>query len=176
MIDPSPTRFGGRRAIALVAGALALAACGDSGSASEDEVAAIGDAYVTVLSNVLPETELVDGEPLPVLYLWEFTEEPMSLDDQVVVIESFDDTHDVRFVDQFDAAVDVDQPGTPPRDDGLLVGLGPVPADPPHSVRVELYESELMITAVSVTISYDSDAWTVTAEEPVEPEAFDVVT
>jgi hypothetical protein len=170
-----------RRRRRLVAGAAALAsltaaACGSDNADADDEISGIGEAYVAVLSTVLPDSTVADDEPLPVLYLWEFTEEPMSLDDQVVVIDHFDDTHDVRFVDQFEAAVDFDDPAEPPRDEGLLIGLGPIPVEPPHDVRVEIYESANAISAALVTLMTRDDTWTVIDEEPVVPEAFDAVT
>jgi hypothetical protein len=158
-------------------GLLVATACGGGDAdADGDRVGKMGEAYVAVLTSVLPATTTAEEDPLPVLYVWEFTEAPMSLDDQVVVIDHFDDTHDVRFVDHFDAAVDVDLPTTPPRDEGLLVGLGAIPADAPHTVRVEFYEDADTISAVLVTLVSVQDAWTVTDEEPVAPEAFDVVT
>jgi hypothetical protein len=161
----------------LALGLLAATGCGSgSADADADHVDRLGEAYVAVLSSVLPDVVTTEDDSLPVLYLWEFAEVPMSLDDQVVVIDQFDDTHDVRFVDQFDAAVDADQPTIPPRDEGLLVGLGPIPVDSPHSVRVELYENADEVTALLVTLVTTDDNWTVTEEEPVTPEAFDVVT
>lgn len=178
MAGPAPPR---RRVSVLgvclaVLAAAACASCGDRTSGAGDQLEQIGQAYVTALAHLLPAGVPVDDEPLPVLYLWEFTEEPMSLDDQVVVIEHFDDSHDVRFVDQFDAAVDENLPTTPPRDDGLLVGLGPIPVDPPHTIRVEFYEDADRIEAVAVTLVWVDDTWAVSDEAPVEPEAFDVVT
>jgi hypothetical protein len=164
------------RCATVAAGLIAVSACGGDSADADDEISGIGEAYVAVLSTVLPDSTVADDEPLPVLYLWEFTEEPMSLDDQVVVIDHFDDTHDVRFVDQFEAAVDLDAPAEPPRDEGLLIGLGPIPVEPPHDVRVEIYESANAISAVLVTLVTRDDTWTVTDEAPVVPEAFDAVT
>lgn len=161
--------------VTLAVGVLIAAACG-SGGDDADKLERIGEAYVAVLASVLPDAPVGEDEPLPVLYVWEFTETPMSLDDQVVVIDNLDETHDVRFVDQFDAAVDVDAPTSPPRDEGLLVGLGPIPVASPHNVRVEFYENADLVTAVLVTLVLRGDNWTVTDEAPVEPEAFDAVT
>lgn len=170
----STTRLG---RVALAVGLLGLNACGDEQAGADDgKIDGVGQAYVAVLSSALPDTTTEEGEPLPVLFVWEFADQPMSLDDQVVVIDHFDDTHDVRFVDEFDAAVDVDEPATPPRDDGLLVGLGPIKVDQPHTVRVEFYENAFDVNAVLVTIVEYGGAWTVFTEEPVEPEAFNAVT
>jgi len=94
----------------------------------------------------------------------------MSLEDQVTVIESFAATHEVRFVDSFAAAVDRDSPGSPPKDAGVLIGVGKISAEPPHSVRVEVYVDADRIDAQLVTVSHRDGAWVIEDVEPVEPE------
>ncbi len=94
----------------------------------------------------------------------------LSLEDQVAVIEGLAATHDVRFVDNFAAAVDPDLPGSPPKDDGVLIGVGTITADSPHTVRVEVYIDADRIEAQLVTISNHAGEWVIDVVEPVEPE------
>ena len=172
---------GDRRRSRLTAGAIAFAAlvggaaCGDDEdpAAKPDSVEAVADAYVAALDATLPPTD--EGADPVVVYVWQFAEKPMSLDDQVVVIDDLAERYDVRFVDEVDAAVDPDVTLAPPRDDGLLVGLGPVTVDAPHTVRVEIYANEDAIEAVVLTLVRRDELWTVTAEETVEPEVLGAV-
>lgn len=168
-------RRGRLAAAAAVLVTSGLSACSASRTEADDKIEAVGAAYVAVLDRVLPELEPVDDDSLPVLFLWEFSEVPMSLDDQVVVIDEFDDDFNVQFVDQFDAAVDPDLPAIPPRADGLLIGLGPITVDAPHTIRVEFYENADLTSAILVTLMVTDGTWTVTDEEAVEPEAFNAV-
>jgi len=167
---------GTRRLVSLVAlVALVGSACGDEGEpqAAPTSVEAVADAYVAVLDAMLPD-DPVSEDPV-VVYVWQFVENPMSLDDQVVVIDGLAEQFDVRFVDQADAAVDPDTTLVPTRDDGLLVGLGPVTIDAPHTVRIEIYTSEVDIDAYLVTLVRGDDTWTVMAQEPVDPEVLGAV-
>jgi hypothetical protein len=165
----------GLPAIALVVTSLVAAGCGDGGEQADkpDSVEAVADAYVAALDATLPPTD--DDEERPVVYVWQFGEKPISLDDQVVVIDSLAELYDVRFVDEADAAVDPEVTLVPPRDHGLLVGVGPVTVDAPHTMRVEIYWNEDDIEAVVLTLVRRDEAWTVTAEEPVEPEVLGAV-
>lgn len=167
---------GTRRLVSLVAlVALVGSACGDEGEpqAEPDSIEELADAYVATLAAMLPADPA--AEDPPVVYVWQFVEKPLSLEDQVVVIDSLAEQFDVRFVDQADAAVDPDTTLVPTRDEGLLVGLGPVTPDAPHTVRIEIYTSEVDIVAYLVTLVRGEDAWSVTAHEPVDPEVLGAV-
>ena len=94
----------------------------------------------------------------------------MSLEDQVTVIDSFAATHEVRFVDDFAAAVDSETPGSPPKDAGVLIGVGKISPEQPHTVRVEVYVDADRVEAQLVTVAYRNGAWVIESVEPVEPE------
>jgi hypothetical protein len=148
----------------LVAGA---AACGAENTPAGPAIDAA--AYSAVIAQFLPAPS-TDPDLRRVVYVAGVSDETLSLDDQVAVIDGFSATHDVRFVDDFAAAVDQDLPGAPPKDDGVLLGLGKITGDPPHTVRVEIYVDADAIDAELVTISNRSDTWVVDSIEPVEPE------
>jgi len=61
--------------------------------------------------------------------------------------------------------------GRPVRDDGLLIVLGTIPAEPPYVVRVEEYRRQDDVSAQLVTLVWRTDHWDVASEEPVRPEA-----
>ena len=112
----------------------------------------------------------LDPEILPVVYVAGLGATEMSLEDQMNVIDGFDATHKVRFVDDFAAAVDQDAPGSPPKDAGVLIGIGKITPDPPHTVRVEVYVDADRVEAQLVTVAYSAGAWVIESVEPVEPE------
>jgi len=166
-------RFGTRRAstpalLGFVLALTGLTSCGSSSPpASEGTVDA--STYTAVIGHFMPPPSL-DPEMLPVVYVAGLGATELSLEDQVTVIDGFATTHEVRFVDNFAAAVDQDSPGAPPRDEGLLIGVGRVSPESPHSVRVEVYVDVDRVDAQLVTVVYRQDVWVIEGVEPVEPE------
>ena len=77
---------------------------------------------------------------------------------------------DVRFVDSFDVVIDDRVDGAPPRDDAILLAIGMIPAEPPHTVRVEEYTDAVRTAAHLVTVIERSDEWTVQRVTDVDPE------
>lgn len=158
-------------------GGFTAAGCDQAGSADpppSDTAPEPGiDTYVIAIESVVGEPDPTPDEPpdpLPVLYLVPLAE-PMSIDDQATVIESFSASHDVRFVDELAAAVDPEQPGRTPRDDAIVLGLGPIDPQPPHLLRIEQYHSATDVEATRLTLAYVIDHWVVTMTEPVPAEA-----
>jgi hypothetical protein len=105
-----------------------------------------------------------------VVYIAHLGDQPFPLEDQVAMIETVEETHDLRFVDDVEAAVDNGTSDAPPRDDGLLLGIGTIPAVAPHVVRIEIYTTAGRIEAYRVTLSVRNDMWRVDTSEPVDPE------
>jgi len=90
---------------------------------------------------------------------------------QIEIVGAFADEYDVRFVDDMDAAIDERSDGHPPQEGGLLVGMGPVTAEPPHTTRVELYWSADLVEGHLLTLAMADDGWRVTGDEQVVPES-----
>ena len=150
---------------AVVLTVLALAGCGDG----DDPPVPAPDASAYAAAMV-PYLPVADLEESPTVYVASF-DEPLSLDQQVAIIETIGDGYDVIFVDDPATAVDSDTENHPVRDDGLLLVVGTIPADPPYVVRVEAYRGEGEHSARLVTLVWRADRWEVVAEEDVEPEA-----
>ena len=149
--------------IASVA-ALAVPACGNSDDPSPVSVA----GYSTVIDEFLPVVP-ADGTR-PGVYIARLGDEPFPLEDQVSMIENVEETHDLRFVDSVDAAVDDDGTDAPPRDDGLLLGIGTISDVAPHVIRGEVYSAAGQIEAHKLTLSVRNDVWRVDTSEPVDAE------
>ena len=174
-VETSRSRGVRRRtaAVALVLSGLSLPACDDgadadrpTGSSTAPHPDAAG--YLAAITSILLPDGIPD-DPLPILFVVPL-EDAIGLETQAFVIDGLAETHDVRFVDDLAAAVDVDQPGVPPRDDATVLGLGTVAADPPHLVRLEQYRSAGDVAATLVTLTYLDDHWTVDSTETVPAE------
>lgn len=171
----SGRRFGG-----LVAGValLAATACDGSDATPTDPVderpppgaATYEVAIAEILDLPAPTGTEPPPDPLPVLYLVPI-DETLGIEDQAAVIDAFAATIDVRFVDELAAAVDVETPGSPPRDEAIVLGLGPIDQTPPHLVRIEQYRSAADVDATLLTLAFVVDRWVVTAAEDVPAEA-----
>lgn len=149
--------------------AMAVAACGSAGADDGDGIIGAG-AYEAVLAEFLPEPPVDEDAERPIVYVAHLSDEPLSLDMQVAIIESLAGTHDVRFVDDARAAVDDADEDAPPRDDGLLLGIGTIPSSPPHTVRVEVYTGADQVEAHRLTLVERGSVWRVETSEPVDPE------
>ena len=146
-----------------------LAACTDT--SEPDDLPSAGAIYSAVFRHLdLPDG--VDGEP-PVVYVVERHDEPLSLEEQVDVIQQLEDDFDVRFVDDIEAAAEFDADGTlvPPLD-GALVAVGPPKADVADDlvvVRAEIMSSADLTNAWQFSLRGVDPVRVVEANE-TEPE------
>ncbi len=153
-----------RRSLMMCA-LVAISGCGGT----EDGTAPIGAAgYAAVIDDFLPP--IPPDESRPVVYVARLGDEPFALADQVEMIAAVEEDYDLRFVDDIDAAVDDEDADAPPRDDGLLFGIGTISNSRPHVVRVEVYKAAGVIEAHKVTLTVRDDMWRVDTSEPVDPE------
>lgn len=173
-MDGTPgVRSAGRRAatavlMTVMAAALGVA-CGDTADPASDPPEPPGAAaYAMVIARFLPPAP--DPDELPVVYVVPVNGEALALDVQVEVIETLAEVGDVRFVDDVGAAVDEDSSDQPPRDEGMLVGLGRFSATAPYMVRVELYRGVDRVDGRLLTVRNEGDTWVVIESETVEPE------
>jgi hypothetical protein len=138
--------FRGALAVLVVGG---LAACADT--TDGDDLPTVGAIYGAVFRQLdLPGGE--DGEAA-IVYVVERNEQPLSLDQQVEVIQELEDDFDVRFVDEIEAAAEVGEDGSigPPLD-GSLVAVGPAKAAED--------DDDLVIVRAEIMSSADvTDAW-----------------
>lgn len=126
------------------------------------------DAYGAALATLLDEPPPDDGERTVVFVVP--LDDGVDIDTQASVIDRFAEAYDVRFVDDLAAAVLADDPSRPPRDDGMVIGMGAITVEPPHRVRLERYRSGGDVQATRVTLERSDDGWGVTMTEPVPAE------
>lgn len=150
--------------------ALAVTGCGRSPQETGDGAAIDGDAYIAALRPFLPEPPGPREEKRDVVFVVPLDGEALPLELQIEVVGAFADDYDVRFVDDIDAAIDERGAGRPPLEGGLLIGVGPVTADPPHTTRIELYWSDDVVEGHQLTLAASDDGWEVTGDEPVAAE------
>lgn len=159
-----------RRTLLAVVALAAVSGCvGDDAGGEGDRGGPVGvDGYTAVIADFLPAAG-VDGSR-PVVYVARLSEDPFALEDQVAMIAAVEESHDLRFVDEIGAAIDDEDSEAPPRDDGLLFGIGTISAAVPHVVRVEIYRAAGVVDARKVTLTVRDDVWQVDRSEPVDPE------
>lgn len=124
-------------------------------------------AYAAAMVPFLPPG---DPEDRPKVFVAPF-DKPLSLEQQVAIIETIGDDYDVSFVDEAQAVVDADAEGRPVQEEALLMIVGTIPSDPPYVARVETYRNEGDRSASLVTLVWRTDQWEVATEEQVDPEA-----
>lgn len=144
-----------------------LAGCG-SDDAPETELGATewkASVYESVLRDVAlgPARRSMPGTEKPVLYLATADGSGISVEVQALVAKAMKDVADLQFADDVSDIVLEDEPGSPVKDDGLLVTVSPLPD---QSDRVELtlrlYFSQFDDTTVEATMNWISTHWTVT--------------
>ena len=166
----SVSRFG-RLLLGAATLVLVMAGCGRSpelsGSPEID-----GRAYIAALRPFLPHPpSRAPGEKRDVVFVVPLDGNALPLTAQIEVVSAFADDYDVRFVDDIEAAIDEHGARRPPQEGGLLIGVGPVTTEPPHTTRIELYRNADLIEGHLVTLALTDDGWQVTGDEPVTPEA-----
>jgi hypothetical protein len=133
----------------------ALYAC--SGDDGDDEVNSptIDAVYVAVLRHLdLPTAP--DDEPTTV-YVVDLEDEPLSLDDQVAIIQELDGTYDIQFFDTLDAVTDLDE-------DGHLVAPADVPLVVIGAPTTDGDSDRLMVRTELITDDGDATAWQLTLD------------
>ena len=154
----------------LLCGAL-LAGCGDDDGKRDSTVA---DAYIVVVEWILAEPEFAPdptiAETLPV-FVESLGPGEIGLDVQVEMVDHFEPVADIRFIDTRTEALDETELGTPVRDGGLLVGLGPVPASGPIDIRGEVYRTADRVVGYRFRVARSGQTMVlVEPPEHVEPE------
>ncbi len=130
----------GRAVVAILLYGIGLAGCGDDDRSRDRRVA---DAYIVVVEWVLAEPEFAPDptlDEMPPVFVEALGPGEIDLDVQVEIVLHFEPVVDIRFVDTRIGALDESEVGAPVRDGGLLLGLGPVPAEGPIDMRGEVYE------------------------------------
>lgn len=162
-----------RTALALALTVLALGGCGDDddagGSGEQDPVERQVDIYAEVLRAVVVDADpaLAEAGP-PVVYVAaRGDDEPINVDVQAGVVVDLEEWTTIRFVDAVEEAVAVDDEGAPVRDDGMLVGLGPVPEEGRTvDVYADRYEGPERTVVFEVTVRRTAEGWS--ADGPLE--------
>lgn len=147
--------------------ALVAAAC-DRGDEEPPGVDIDASTYVAAIEGFLPTDP--DPDDRPVVYVVPVADDALALGTQVAVIDALAETHDVRFVDSPEAAVDEGSADEPARDGGMLLGVGVVSVESPHTIRIEVYEDRDEVAAHLVTVAVRGGLWQAVGDEPVEPE------
>ncbi|MFP4512722.1 MAG: hypothetical protein ACLFRV_07225 [Acidimicrobiales bacterium] len=157
--------------LALVAIAtFPVASCADDTSTAENPNQRLIDIYGEVIPAVATHQrpDLPDDEPLDlIVYVTPRENVDINVDVQVGLVNALDEWADIRFIDELEEAIAINEPGQPVRDDSVLVGLGSVP-DGTASVELaaDRYESADELTTFELTLRRQDGEWSIV--EPPE--------
>ncbi len=159
-----------RRSVALIAVWL-LTGCGNGDQ--PDEMARDAAIYRSVLTDIVDRSgvEFESDEDLPVLYIEALGPDGVPLEVQVEVVGSFVEEYEVRFIDTYEEAVDVELPGLPVPEGALLIGLGDIDVGVTAEVHSEFYLRLGQARGFGYTLaSLDGRRWEIVSD-PTETEA-----
>ena len=135
-----------------------MVACDDQAT-SPPPAAQVVEAIVLDVAHALP-ADPERPETLPVVYVVSESDEPFSAQVQARVASAVVDEVDVRFADERDESMHLDQPGSPVRDEGALVLIDEIVLDDtPMTVDVEVYWSSTQFSRRVVTFGRSGDEW-----------------
>lgn len=141
--------------------------CGDDDSPTvQDPVERQVEIYTTVLRAVVSEADpSLDEAGPPVVFVAARGDDPINIDVQAAVVVELEGWSTIRFVDDIDEAVDLADPEGAVRDDGMLVGLGPVPEEGRAvSVYADRYESPARTVVFDVSLQRTPSGWVITGQ------------
>jgi hypothetical protein len=161
----------GRAVVAILLGGALLAGCGDDDGSRDSSTA---DAYIVVVEWVLAEPDFAPDptlDEMPPVFVESLGPDEIDLDVQVKIVRHFEPVVDIRFIDARTEALDESKAGAPVRDGGLLLGLGPVPAEVPIDIRGEVYQTSDRIFGYRFRVARSGQTMVLLEPpEQVEPE------
>lgn len=139
--------------------AVAVSGC-ESGSHQDESVAEIYSAAIRWLVDDASDERPASFEKV---FVEAVDEDPIPLAVQAEVVRRLEDETAVRFIDTREEAIDSAEPGDPVRDDGMLIGLGPVGDTGHRPVRVyaERYLDLIDVVAYEIGLELTDGRWQV---------------
>lgn len=149
---------------------LCLPSCTDDASPGEDPQRRAVEIYTAIIPPVATyeRSDLSVDEPLDVVvYIVERENVSIGLEVQIDIVNALSDWADIRFIDEFDEAIDTGAENQPVRANSVLVGLGSIP-DGTTSVTMgaDRYEYADELLTFELELRRRAGEWTLT--EPIE--------
>jgi hypothetical protein len=161
----------GRAVVAILLFGVGLAGCGNDDRSRDRRVA---DAYIVVVEWVLAEPEFASDptlDEMPPVFVESLGPGEIDLDVQVLIVRHLEPVVDIRFIDIRAEALDESEDDAPVRDGGLLLGLGPVPAEGPIDIRGEIYRTSDRVAGYRFQVALRGQTMVlIEPPERVEPE------
>lgn len=153
--------------------ALVAASCTDDApSTGQDPTERLVEIYSVTVTAIVDDADLpadpdADEEALLTVFLQSHDDADISAEVQVGVVNELDEWANVRFIDDMAEAVDVDTDDATVRDDGVLIGLGPVSdGDVSATVVADRYVSDDDTIVYDISVRRQGGEWTV--DQPLE--------
>jgi hypothetical protein len=141
--------------------AVVLSGC--SGSTTEEH-GSVADVYGTAVRWLVDDVGDAERPEPERVFLEATGEDAIPLEVQVEVINRLEADMAVRFIDTREEAVEATEPGDPIRDEGILIGLGPVNdiERSPVRLQVDRYRNVQDVVAYELTLERRGGNWRVT--------------
>lgn len=150
----------------IISAALLLAGACGSNDDDEGRTAAVYAAIIEEL--VPPPPDAAPDAPIETdVFVWGGEDRTIPLDVQVGTVQALDGYTSIRFVDDRDEAVDVEQPGEPVRNEGVLITLGPVPPTGGDIEVAVTFETDSEPRSFDVHLEGGAAGWTITQLPPL---------
>ena len=157
-----PARAGSRSALAVVALALLVAACGGSDAATASGPATSGAIYAEVVEHLVKRPPHGDR---PLVFVRPHSGHVIDLEVQADVVRRLADVATIRFVDEADEVVLVDEPERPVRDGATVLTVGEIDRRGPRAeVAVERYVDAREVRELCVSLRRTAGDWHVAQE------------
>ena len=144
-----------------MAAAIVLIGCSGDTSTHDESVAEI---YATAIQWLLDDGDVAAGTTDVRVFIEASGDEPIPLEVQAGVVNRLEDSMAVRFIDARDEAIDTSEPGDPVREDGFLIGLGPITDTErvPVGLYADRYRDVRDIVAYELALDRRGGDWQVT--------------
>lgn len=145
----------------MLAGALLIAACGDSDSGRNQP--SRRDAYTVMIDWLLETLNAAFGETCEnrVVFVEAMGASDIALGDQVDLVNDYEDSFDIRFIDSREEATDDAFDHLPVRDECVLIGFGPMANGADLEVRAETYHRADEVSAYRFELTVRDDGWVI---------------
>lgn len=159
-----------RPLLAVLALVMLTGACTDGVAQSDDTVQHQIDIYSATIREVavVDRPDLNEDSVDPVIFVSPLTDTTtISLDVQLGVVLALENWATIRFIDEFEEAILVNEPDSPVRDNGVLIGLGQIDLGPSEARLVaDRYEQANDLLTFDLLLQRRSGEWSVV--EPVD--------
>lgn len=150
--------------------ALLVGSCTSSETNKPDPNARIIDIYSATIESVASHmgTPVEPTDKPKLIFINNQSDSSISAEVQLGVVLSLEDWATIRFIDDLEEAIDASQPSSPPKNEGMLIGLGNISSgETATRIYADAYLSDQETWVFDVALRFRGGEWQL--EHPLEP-------